>query len=75
MGSIGTDVAEAGAAVTEKPRSCARMPTQEEGVHQMSGEPSGRAGESEQGPHRRTQVSQRTLLQSKGMRRTWWTWQ
>lgn len=38
------------------------MPTQEEGVHQVPGEPSGRAGEPKQGPHRGAQVAQGALL-------------
>ena len=52
MGPVGADVAEARAAVTEKSGGGAGMPAQKEGVHQMFGEPSGRSGESEQGPDR-----------------------
>lgn len=45
MGPVGTDVAEARASITEEPRGGARMPAQEERVHQMFGESSGRPGE------------------------------
>lgn len=38
------------------------MSQEEEGVCQVSGEPRGRAGESEQNPHRGTQSPQRLVL-------------
>ena len=38
------------------------MPAQEEGVHQMFGEPGRRAGEPEQGAHRGAQEAEGALL-------------
>ena len=62
MGRIRTDVAETGTEVAEESRSRTRVSSKEEGVHQMSGESSGRPREPKQGPHRRAQVAQGTLL-------------
>lgn len=53
---------EAGDAPAEEPGSGTGVPAQEEGVHQVPGEPSGRAGEPEQGAHRGAQVAQGALL-------------
>lgn len=53
---------EAGDAPAEEPGGGAGVPAQEEGVHQVPGEPSGRAGEPEQGAHRGAQVAQGALL-------------
>ena len=64
VGPVGADAAEARAAAAEEPRGGARVPPQEEGVHQVSGEPRRRPGEPKQGAHRGAQVAQRTLLQS-----------
>lgn len=46
----------------EEPGSGARMPAQEEGVHQVPREPCGGAGEPEQGAHRRAEGAQRAVL-------------
>lgn len=38
------------------------MSPEKEGVHQVSGEPSGRSREPKQGPHRRAEISERAVL-------------
>lgn len=52
--------------IAEEPRSCARMPTQEEGVHQMPGESSSGAGEPKQGADRRAEGTKRAVLPAEG---------
>ena len=42
---------EEGDQTAEEPGGGPRVPQEEEGVHQVSGEQSGSAGKSEQGPH------------------------
>ena len=70
MGPLRADTAEARAAAAQEPRGGARVPAQEEGVHQMPGEPGGRAREPEQGLDRGAQVAQGALLQSEvGLKR------
>lgn len=55
-------VPQAGDAPSEEPGSSPRVSAQEEGIHQVPGEPSGRVGEPEQSPHRGAQIPQRALL-------------
>ena len=54
-------VQEARDPAAEEPRGCAGVQEEEEGVHQVSGEPRGRAREPEQGADRGTQVAQGTV--------------
>lgn len=65
MGPVGADAAKARTPVVEEQRSGQRMSPEEEGIHQMSGEPSSSTREPEQGLDRGAQVAQGTVLQSK----------
>lgn len=70
MGPVRADDAKTGAPAAEEPGSGPGVPAQEEGVHQMSGESSGRAREPEQGLDRGAQIPQRAVLQSEsGLRK------
>ncbi|KAM7301126.1 cyclic AMP-dependent transcription factor ATF-1 isoform X2 [Ixodes scapularis] len=55
-------LAQAGAAPTQEQGRGQGVSSQEEGVHQVSGEQGGRTGEPKQGTHRRAQVPQGALL-------------
>ena len=50
-------------AIAEKPRSCPRMSPEEKRLRQVFGKSSRRPRKSEQGAHRRAQVTQRPVLQ------------
>lgn len=54
-------------------RGCSRVPSEEKGICQVSGEPCGRFGEPEQNAHRGTQGTQRPVLsQIRVMYQTFW---
>lgn len=56
--------AQEGDAAAKEPRGGAGVPAQEEGVHQVPGEPGGGAGEPEQGADRRAEGAQGAVLQA-----------
>lgn len=66
MGPVGANASKARTSAIEEPGSGSRMPQEEKGIHQMSGESGSSTREPEQGLDRGAQVAQGTLLQSEG---------
>lgn len=65
MGPVRTYDAETWTPIVKESGGCPRVSTQEEGIHQVSGESSSRTREPEQGLDWGAQVAQGALLQSK----------
>lgn len=62
FGGRGGSGAQEGNEAAEEQGGGAGVPAKKEGVHQVPGEPGGRAREPKQGAHRRAQVAQGAVL-------------